>query len=100
MKKIIEYCKYSKCERGVRNKFMIRKNLKPYKNNLGLIHSCKKCSNIWNRDCNGATNIYKIAESHINKNIRSSYLCRCNLSGVLDDTPKSKFTPSEIGKPC
>ena len=35
-----------------------------------------------------------------NKNIRPSYLCRGNLSGVLDDTSKSKFTRSEMGKPC
>ena len=85
------------------NKFMIRENPKPYKNNLGFIHgliACKKCSNVWNRDCNGATNIYKIAESHINNNIRPNYLCRGNLSGVLDDTSKSKFTRSEMGKPC
>jgi hypothetical protein len=96
-------CKCSKCEGGDCNKFMIRENPKPYKHNLGLIHgliACKKCSNVWNRDCNGATNIYKIAESHINKNIRPSYLCRGNLSGVLDDTSNSKFTRSEMGKPC
>ena len=89
---------------------MIRENPKPYKHNLGLIHglnACNKCSNVWNRDCNGAINIYKIAESYIiagissiNKNIRLSYLCRGNLSGVLDDTPKSKFTRFEMGKPC
>ena len=85
------------------NKFMIRENPKPYKNNLGFIHgliACKKCSNVWNRDCNGATNIHKIAESHINNNIRPNYLCRSNLSGVLDDTSNSKFTRSEMGKPC
>ena len=36
--------------------------IKPYKHNLGLIHgliTCKKCSNVWNRNSNGATNIYK-----------------------------------------
>jgi len=35
-----------------------------------------------------------------NKNIRPNYLCRGNLSDVLDDTSKSKFTRSEMGKPC
>ena len=30
-------CKCSKCEGGDCNKFMIRENPKPYKNNLGLI---------------------------------------------------------------
>ena len=88
---------------GDKCKNMICENPKPYKNNIGLIHglnACKKYSNVWNRYCNGATNIYKIAESHINKNIRPGYLCRGNLSVVLDDTPKSKFTRSEMDKPC
>ena len=83
---------------------MIHVNPKSYKNNHILI----MCSLViivlmyGNSDCNGATNIYKIAESHINKNIRPSYLCRCNLSDVLHDTSKSKskFTCSEMGKPC
>ena len=77
--------------------------VKHYKHNLYLIHgffACKKGSVVWNRYCIGAANIDKIAESHINKNIRPSYLCRGNLSGVLDDTSKSKFTRSEMGKPC
>ena len=61
--------------------------------------SCKNCANVWNRDCNGATNIYKIASNSINKIERPSYLCR-NSSGVLDDTSKSKFTRSETSKLC
>ena len=73
-------------------------NLKIYQKLVKYLNV--QCSNVWNRDCNGATNIYKIAESHINKNIRPSYLCRGNLSDVLDDTSKSKFTRSEMGKPC
>ena len=44
------------------------------------------------RDCNGATNIYKIAFNSIHKRDRPSYLCRNNKSGVLDDTSKPKFT--------
>ena len=44
--------------------------------------------------------IISLDESHINKNIRPNYLCRGNLSDVLDDTTKSKFTRSEMGKPC
>ena len=41
------------------------------------------------RDCNGATNIYKIAKNAINKKLRPSYLTRGNTSGVLDDTVKT-----------
>ena len=59
----------------------------------------KNCANVWNRDCNGATNIYKIAFNSINKIKRPSYLFR-NSSGVLDDTSKSKFTRSETSKVC
>ena len=49
-------------------KFLVRENPKPYKKNLNLVHgliTCKKCSNVWNRDCNGATNIYKIVKGYI-----------------------------------
>ena len=55
--------------------------------------------NVWNRDCNGATNIYKIAYNCVNKKDRPSYLCRSNKSGMLDDISKSKFTRSETNKP-
>ena len=57
---------------------MVRENPKPFRNNLKLVHgllSCKNCANVWNRDCNGATNIYKIASNSINKIERPSYLC-------------------------
>lgn len=95
-------CKCSKCDGGSCEKFMIRENPKPYKNNLRLVHgliSCKSCSNVWNRDCNGATNIYKIAYNSIHNMNRPSYLCR-NLSDVLDDTSKPQFTRLETVKPC
>ena len=81
---------------------MVRENPKPFRNNLRLVHgllSCKNCANVWNRDCNGAKNIYKIAYNSINKLERPSYLCRKS-SGVLHDTSKSKFTRLETGKPC
>ena len=89
-------CKCSKCEGGDCKKFLVRENPKPYKKNLNLVHgliTCKKCSNVWNRDCNGATNIYKIVKGYITGGIssirnkeRPNYLCRSNLSVVLDDT--------------
>lgn len=95
-------CKCSKCDGGSCEKFMVRENPKPFRNNLRLVHgllSCKNCANVWNRDCNGAKNIYKIAYNSINKLERPSYLCRKS-SGVLHDTSKPKFTRLETGKPC
>ena len=48
----------------------------------------------------GATNIYKIAFNAINNKERPNYLSRSNnLSGFLEEFPKSKFTCLEIGKP-
>ena len=58
---------------------MVRENPKPYKNNNIVVHgllTCKKCSGVWNRDVNGATNIYKIAKNAIKKEERPNYLCR------------------------
>ena len=95
-------CKCSKCEGGSCEKFMVRENPKPFRDNLRLVHgllSCKNCANVWNRDCNGSTNIYKIAFNSIHKKNRPSYLCRNNKSGVLDDTSKPKFTRLETVKP-
>ena len=93
-------CKCSKCDGGKCEKFMVRENPKPFRDNLRLVHgllSCKNCANVWNRDCNGAKNIYKIAYNSIHKKNRPSYLCR-NSSDVLHDTSKPKFTRPETGK--
>jgi transposase len=46
---------------------------------------CKSCSGVWNRDCNGATNIYKIVKNAINKIDRPRYLCRRNNSDTLEE---------------
>lgn len=95
-------CKCSKCDVGSCEKFMVRKNPKPFRDNLRLVHgllSCKNCANVWNRDCNGAKNIYKIAYNSIHFMNRPSYLCR-NTSGVLHDTSKPQFTRLETVKPC
>ena len=85
-------CKCSNCNGGVCEKFMVRKNPKPKpkktKENpkkelkydeLRLVHGllrCKSGCGLWNRDRNGSSNIYKIAETAINKLERPSYLCR------------------------
>ena len=52
---------------------------KPYKSGNILVHgllTCKKCSGVWNRDVNSATNIYRIAKNAINGLERPKYLCR------------------------
>jgi hypothetical protein len=72
-------CSICKEETGRCDKFQIRKNPKPYKGGNILVHgllTCKKCSGVWNRDVNGATNIYRIAKNAINGLERPKYLCR------------------------
>ena len=96
-------CRCSKCEVGVCVKNMVGKNPKPYKSGNVLIHGlicCKNGCGYWNRDVNGATNIYKIAYNAINNKERPNYLSRSNnSSGSLDELPKPKFTRSAKGKP-
>jgi len=54
----------------------------------------------WNRDVNGATNIYKIDYNAINNKERPNYLSRSNnSSGSLDELPKPKFTRFVKSKP-
>jgi hypothetical protein len=96
-------CMCSNCEIGICKKIMVRKNPKPYKSGNVLIHGlicCKNGCGYWNRDVNGATNIYKIAYNAINNKERPNYLSRSNnSSGSLDELPKPKFTRSVKGKP-
>jgi AraC-like DNA-binding protein len=85
-------CKCSKCNGGICEKFMVRKNPrpKPKKNienqnkeikydEMRLVHGllrCKSGCGVWNRDRNGSSNIYKIAYQAIHNLERPSYLCR------------------------
>ena len=106
-------CMCSKCEIGICKKTMVRENPKPYRSGNVLIHgliSCKNGYGYWNRDVNGATNIYKIAYNAINNKARPNYLTRLtfglsrsnrsyNLSTGLDEPVKPKFTRSAKGKP-
>ena len=67
------------CEGGVCEKFRVRQHPNKKKDDLRLIHGllrCKSGCGLWNRDRNGSSNIYKIAEKAINKLERPSYLCR------------------------
>ena len=96
-------CRCSKCEIGICAKNMVMENPRPYKTGNILVHGlicCKNGCGYWNRDVNGATNIYKIAYNAINNKVRPNYLSRSNnFSGFLEEFPKSKFTCLEIGKP-
>jgi hypothetical protein len=96
-------CRCSKCEIGICKKTMVMKNPRPYRSGNVLVHGLIRCKNgcgYWNRDVNGATNIYKIAYNAINKKARPNYLSRSkNSSGFLEEFPKPKFTRLEIGKP-
>jgi len=72
-------CSICKDESGRCEKFQIRKNPKPYRSDNILVHGllkCKTCFGVWNRDVNGATNIYRIAKNAINGLERPKYLCR------------------------
>jgi len=96
-------CMCSKCgeKEGRCEKFIERKNPRPFRNNVSLVHGllkCKTCDGVWNRDCNGATNIYKLSYNAIHKVDRPIYLSRKNLSGTFDDVSKPKFTRPETVK--
>lgn len=77
-------CMCSKCQSndGRCEKFVRRKSPKPWKKDVSiLVHgvlNCKKCGTVWNRDVNGATNIYRIAKQAIQGKKRPSYLSRTN----------------------
>ena len=71
-------CKCSICE-GDCEKFLYRKNPRPYREGQNLVWGllkCKTCGGVWNRDRNGASNIYKISENIINGKPRPDYLSR------------------------
>ena len=73
-------CRCSKCEIGICAKTMVMENPRPYRTGNILVHGlicCKNgCGCYWNRDVNGATNIYKIAYNAINDKERPNYLSR------------------------
>ena len=89
-------CRCSKCEVGICSKTMVRENPKPFRDGRILVHGlicCKNGCGYWNRDTNGATNIYKIASNAIHNKERPSYLSRSNSNSTgLDESVKSKFT--------
>lgn len=64
----------SKCE-----KFLKRQISRSESEEIRTIHGllkCTTCSGVWNRDCNGAKNIYKIAKCAVEGKDRPLYLSR------------------------
>jgi len=93
-------CSICKTEIGKCEKFQIRENPKPYKSGNILVHgliSCKNCFNVWNRDVNGATNIYRIAKNAINGIERPKYLCREKKDDNKVENPK-KIVQKKVNK--
>jgi hypothetical protein len=87
-------CKCSKCDGGVCEKFMVRKNPKPNKDDMRLVHGLLHCKNgcgEWNRDRNGSSNIYKIAYQAIYGMERPGYLCRTSNQAVLTNCYKQNI---------
>ena len=84
-------CKCSKCDGGVCEKFMVRKNPRPNKDDMRLVHGLLHCKNgcgEWNRDRNGSSNIYKIAYQAIYGMERPGYLCRTSNQAILTNCYK------------
>ena len=91
-------CKCSNCNGGICEKFRIRKNPRPNKDDMRLVHGllrCKSGCGLWNRDRNGSSNIYKIAETSINKLDTPSYLCRTSNQAVLSNCYKQTIQGDE-----
>ena len=87
-------CKCSKCDGGVCEKFMVRKNPRPNKDDMRLVHGllrCKSGCGEWNRDRNGSSNIYKIAYQAIYGLERPGYLCRTSNQAVLTNCYKQNI---------
>ena len=95
-------CSICKNEIGKCEKFITRKNPKPYKSGNILVHGalrCKNCEAVWNRDVNSATNIYRIAKNAINGLERPKYLCREKKDeNIKVEKPKKKKIKKVVQK--
>ena len=80
-------CKCSKGDCGGHcEPFLMRKNPRPFRQGeskvWGLL-KCQTCESVWNRDRNGASNIYKISEKAIKGEPRPYYLDRNYTTSVV-----------------
>jgi len=74
-------CRCSNCEEGVCKNEITRPNPRPFRDGSIIVHALLHCKNVecgvwWNRDINGAKNIYKIAKQAIKEKDRPNYLKR------------------------
>ena len=79
-------CMCSKCEDGRCEKFLYRENPRPFREGEKLVWGllkCQTCDSVWNRDRNGASNIYKISKNIINGESRPDYLSRNSKQSVV-----------------
>ncbi len=98
-------CKCSNCNGGDCNKIMTRPNPRPFRDGSILVHALLRCKNEqcgvwWNRDINGAKNIYKIAECAIKNKDRPNYLKRESHQTLFTKVSNSKLTRYVKTKPC
>jgi hypothetical protein len=95
-------CKCSQCNGGECKNFLMVENPKPYRNNQqmcwGLLR-CKSCNGFWNRDCNGAKNIYKIAENAVKQINRPDYLCRGTFQAIFKSGYNQNLHGNEKTRP-
>ena len=64
----------------------------------GLL-KCKTCGNVWNRDVNSATNIYRIAKNAIDGLERPKYLSREKKDdNIKSEKPKKEKTKRVVKK--
>ena len=82
-------CKCSKCNGGSCERFLERENPRPFRKGMikvwGLL-KCQICGSVWNRDRNGASNIYKAADNAIKGLDRPYYLTRPNSSVICNSS--------------
>ena len=75
---LTKICRYTRCG-DVCSKFLKVRSPKPMQSNIIRVRGalkCQECNSMYNRDDNGARNIYKIAFNSINSKERPSYLSR------------------------
>ena len=60
---------------------------------------CKSCNGFWNRDCNGAKNIYKISENAVKQTARPAYLCRGTFQAIFKSVYNQNLHGNEKTQP-
>ena len=92
-------CRCCQCQEGVCKNVKTRLNPRPFRNGTVKIHALLRCQNEscgvwWNRDVNGAKNIWRIADCAVKGLERPVYLQRSNQSSDNTNLPTSFTTVS------